>query len=312
MGADNIHILKPESRGKISNAMRCQWNEDENEALRKVPWRARVVYLQGIRWKMDFRTGIAGLSSVISYQQLHEVLTCSDAGSTKPDPEINKEGLRAIFRMLERADLVKWLKRPQKGLVFQCTLAFSDHSEQKEDNPKTTPESNPTSNPSEARNRNGSSDTRNPSTTPRQPKQDNPPPVSGKEKRREENRLVDLAAPIDRSSPESIVFVYWQETMGHKRAKLDAKRKRAITARLREGHTVDDIKQAIDGCKASPWHQGKNDRQAKFDDIELICRDAVKLDRFRAAADQADQQSNELDDWLNEDKIIEGDFNVVG
>ncbi|MCF7995194.1 MAG: hypothetical protein K9L32_00385 [Chromatiaceae bacterium] len=68
---------------------RTQWNDDEDMALRKVTWMARLVYLQGIRRKMDYDTGIAGRSAVISYQALSEMLDCSEH-TTQPDPRATK------------------------------------------------------------------------------------------------------------------------------------------------------------------------------------------------------------------------------
>jgi hypothetical protein len=90
--------------------------------------------------------------------------------------------------------------------------------------------------------------------------------------------------------------------MSKPRCKLDAKRKRAIAARLKDGYSVDDIKQAIDGCRQSDWHMGRNDRQQPFNDIELICRDAAKVDGFRERATGKRQAGSFLDD----DDVIEG------
>lgn len=78
------------------------------------------------------------------------------------------------------------------------------------------------------------------------------------------------------------IFEYWQQVMDHPRAKLDVSRRRAITARLKEGYTVDQIKAAIDGCKASDFHQGKNNAGAVYDGLTLICRNAEKVDFFIA------------------------------
>jgi len=76
------------------------------------------------------------------------------------------------------------------------------------------------------------------------------------------------------------VFTYWQNTLGHPTAKLTDERKRKIEARLREKYTVEQIKQAIDGCAASPFHRGENDKGQVFDDVELICRTGSKLEGF--------------------------------
>lgn len=76
------------------------------------------------------------------------------------------------------------------------------------------------------------------------------------------------------------VFEYWQSIMGKQKSKLVDKRERAIRARLKEGYTISDIKSAIDGCKNSEYHQGKNDRGTVYDDIELICRDGTRIEFF--------------------------------
>lgn len=83
------------------------------------------------------------------------------------------------------------------------------------------------------------------------------------------------------------VFEYWKSTMNYGRAKLDQKRSKKIQERLKDGYTLDDIKEAIMGCKCSRFHQGDNDRGTKFDDICLICRDAEHVDRFIALAENS-------------------------
>ena len=77
------------------------------------------------------------------------------------------------------------------------------------------------------------------------------------------------------------VFDTWKEVMGHRQARLTAKRERLIRARFREGYTVDDLLEAIRGCKASAWHMGANDNGQVYDDIELICRDGGKVEAFQ-------------------------------
>lgn len=160
--------------------MRTQWNDDENDALLKLPWRARIVYLQGLRWHMDYKTGTVGMSGhVMSYQKLSEVLDCTETVSTKPDPRVNKEGLRAIFKMLERVGLVEWVKHDGKGLFFRLLLADTDQSAKNKDNPKTTPRQPQKDNPENTSNGKDLSETNNPSATLCCTREDNPPPESG-------------------------------------------------------------------------------------------------------------------------------------
>lgn len=81
------------------------------------------------------------------------------------------------------------------------------------------------------------------------------------------------------------IFSYWQQIMEHPRAKLDAKRRKKISDRLRDGYTEDDLRKAIEGCKKSPHHMGKNEHGTVYDGLELICRDAEHVDRFIAIAE---------------------------
>lgn len=82
------------------------------------------------------------------------------------------------------------------------------------------------------------------------------------------------------------LFAYWQETCDHPRAKLGEKRKKVILARLRDGYTVQQIQTAIDGAARHAFEKAGK----RYDDIELICRDEVKLESFmeRAGAVAAD------------------------
>lgn len=76
------------------------------------------------------------------------------------------------------------------------------------------------------------------------------------------------------------VFACWKETMDKPKARLDVKRRDLINKRLADGYSVDDLCIAIRGCSESPFHMGKNDRNTKYDDIMLICRDAKHVDQF--------------------------------
>lgn len=88
------------------------------------------------------------------------------------------------------------------------------------------------------------------------------------------------------------VIGFWREHMKHPKAALDTKREKAITARLRDGYSVDDLILAVKGCKLTPHNMGKNDRNQVYDDIELICRDAAHVDRFirNASAENGTKQ----------------------
>jgi hypothetical protein len=70
--------------------------------------------------------------------------------------------------------------------------------------------------------------------------------------------------------------------MGHPDAKPIDKRRRAVAARIREGYTVEQLKQAVDGCARTPHNMGQNERHERYDDLELICRSGTQVERFMA------------------------------
>ena len=77
------------------------------------------------------------------------------------------------------------------------------------------------------------------------------------------------------------VFDYWVQVMGKNpnQVKYSPERTNKIKQRLK-GFTVEQIKQGINGCKLSPHHMGDNASKTKYNDIELICRTAAKLEGF--------------------------------
>lgn len=100
------------------------------------------------------------------------------------------------------------------------------------------------------------------------------------------------------------IFEFWKTTFGKSnQTVLDSKRKGKIHARLKEGYSVDQIKQAIIGCSKSTYNV-----ENKYTDIELICREAGKLDRFIEMSNPTGQQnpqpSQPID--LSKYKDIEG------
>ena len=77
------------------------------------------------------------------------------------------------------------------------------------------------------------------------------------------------------------IFNHWKSVMKKSNnSLLNTKRTKAITARLKEGYTVEQIKLAITGCSMTPHNMGQNDNGKKFDDLELICRNGSNVERF--------------------------------
>ena len=74
------------------------------------------------------------------------------------------------------------------------------------------------------------------------------------------------------------VFLFWKEVFSKDgRTVLKGKRETAISGRLKEGYSVDEIKQAILNVSVSEYHIAKG-----YIDIELICRNQINLDKYIA------------------------------
>lgn len=120
------------------------------------------------------------------------------------------------------------------------------------------------------------------------------------DKTRKDKKRQDKTRTLSSSSGDgrvSEVFDYWISVMGKPASvKLNSKRRRAVQARFKEGYSVEDIKRAIDGCRASAWHMGDNDRKKPFNDLELICRDGTRLEGF---AERPVKSDSVIDEWAN-------------
>lgn len=89
--------------------------------------------------------------------------------------------------------------------------------------------------------------------------------------------------PIKEKTKEILeVFDYYRTYHPRAHLKPHSKMKEwmRIRARLNEGYAVADLKTAIDGCHKDPWHQGQNDRNQRYDSLELIVRDSSKVQKF--------------------------------
>lgn len=103
------------------------------------------------------------------------------------------------------------------------------------------------------------------------------------------------------------VFGYWEtrraEVIGKAVGppmRLTKKRLTKIQARLAEGYTVVQLKEAVDGCLSS-----RRNLDRGYTDIELICRDQTKVEQYRAwnrngppeADADEDHGATERNDW---------------
>lgn len=93
------------------------------------------------------------------------------------------------------------------------------------------------------------------------------------------------------------VFEYWKSSMGKKRASLDIKRERDIRWAIAV-YSVQGCKDAIDGCRLSDFHMGKNARKTAYNDISLIFRDAEHIEKFQELLDQSKESAKSR--WANQ------------
>lgn len=73
------------------------------------------------------------------------------------------------------------------------------------------------------------------------------------------------------SSPRDTVWAHYVSVMAPRRTQLDPEGGRIIDEALRVA-TVDECCGAIDGCAASPFHMGENDRRKKYNGLSHILR----------------------------------------
>lgn len=84
------------------------------------------------------------------------------------------------------------------------------------------------------------------------------------------------------------VFDAWVASTGKSTAatKLTDKRRRAIIRALKD-YPEADLLDAVDGWRHSAWHRGENAEHRIWNDLELILRDAAKIEGFRDATRHA-------------------------
>lgn len=106
----------------------------------------------------------------------------------------------------------------------------------------------------------------------------------GGEGSREEGRGEERSSSIPSESVD-VVFAHYREF--HPKARPGDKERRLVRARMGDGYSVDDLKAAIDGNHASPFHCGENDRAKTYHRLDLILRDSSKVAEFVEIATEA-------------------------
>lgn len=109
--------------------------------------------------------------------------------------------------------------------------------------------------------------------------------------RRENKRLKTEAAKQREEQPEHTaaleLFEFWKDRCRHPKAIFGEKREKAVVARLKQGFTKRQIAEAIQGASIGAFRDPGTG--VVYDDLELICRNEVQLEKFiaRYEANQA-------------------------
>ncbi len=85
--------------------------------------------------------------------------------------------------------------------------------------------------------------------------------------------------PISPSSDVQKVFDCWKQVMQSDRSVLDNSRRRKIETALKR-FSVEDCCKAIHGCRKSAYHMGDNPKGIRYNSIDLIFRNADKIEQF--------------------------------
>lgn len=102
-----------------------------------------------------------------------------------------------------------------------------------------------------------------------------------------------LSVSVILSNNAQDIFNYWKTVMEHPRASFDHKRERIILNALKL-YTLEELKQAIDGCARTPYNMGINDQKRRYDNIDLIFRDADHIEGFIVRANDLTIDDNEI------------------
>lgn len=105
-------------------------------------------------------------------------------------------------------------------------------------------------------------------------------------------------------SPEGRVaralFRYWCARLdkNSKRTKFGEKRQKAVIGRLKDGYEPAYIARAIDGLAVGAWTNPETG--VTYDDLELVCRNEVNLERFHRVAQATNAPTLVGEAWLRE------------
>src|SRR3990167_5896669 len=103
-------------------------NHLEQSALKGLPFIQRLLYIQGLKPYVDYKTGIIGIRRGVSYQSLKEELYIEPHSGIQSG-NLSTDQLRRALRGLEKAGLIE-IKSMDRKLVFRALLMYWDNSAQ--------------------------------------------------------------------------------------------------------------------------------------------------------------------------------------
>lgn len=100
----------------------------------------------------------------------------------------------------------------------------------------------------------------------------------------DQSRAIALVGQEPDPSPEKLdpvqeVFDYWRKRMNSPGSALD-KTRRGLIEKALKNYTPREVCEAIRGCSLTPHNMGINDRNEKYNGLNVILRGADNIDRF--------------------------------
>jgi hypothetical protein len=93
--------------------------------------------------------------------------------------------------------------------------------------------------------------------------------MPNQEQEQEQEKDISLVSffteePNIQNDAINILFEHWRSVMKHPRSVLDKKRQKYISTALQLGYSIEDLKQAIEGCSSTPFNMGTNEQKKRY------------------------------------------------